>query len=120
MNIQTTANNLDLTPDIQSYLQKRLAVLDKFLKEDKETNAHVILSKESNHHRNGDIFSAEITMHVKGKPMFAKSEQESLFAAIDIMKDEIARSLKQNKNKKDTLIRKGGRKVKAMLRGLRF
>ena len=120
MNIQTTANNLDMTPEIQSYLEKRLSVLDKFLSEDKETNAHVILAKESNHHRHGDIFSAEITMHVKGQHMFAKSEQESLYAAIDIMKDEIARSLKQNKNKKDTMLKRGGRTVKAMLKGLKF
>jgi ribosomal subunit interface protein len=120
MNIQTTAHNLDMTPEIQSYLDKRLSVLEKFLGGSENINVHVVLSKESNHHRHGDIFSAEVNMHINGENVFAKTEQESLFAAIDIVKDEVAGSLRHRKDRKETMFKKGHRKVKQIMRGLKF
>ena len=120
MNIQTTAHNLDVTSEIQSYLEKRLSVLEKFLKGHDSVNVKVILSKDSNHHRHGDIFSAEVNMYIGGESLFAKTEQESLFAAIDIVKDEIAGTLRHRKDRKETMFKKGHRKVKQMLRGLKF
>jgi putative sigma-54 modulation protein len=120
MKIQTTAHNLNVTSEIQSYLDKRLSVLEKFLKENENTNVRVILSKDSNHHRHGDIFSAEVNMHIGGENIFAKTEQESLFAAIDIVKDEIAGSLRHRKDRKETMFKKGHRKVKQIMRGLKF
>lgn len=120
MNIQTTAHNLDVTSDVKSYLEKRLSVLKNFLGNSDQVNVHVVLSKESNHHRHGDIFSAEINMHIGGEHVFAKTEQESLYAAIDIVKDEISGSLRHRKDKKETMFKKGHRKLKGMLRGLKF
>jgi len=120
MNIQTTAHNLDMTPEIQSYLEKRLSVLEKFLKENENSNVHAVLSKDSNHHRHGDIFSAEVNIQIGGENVFAKTEQESLFAAIDIVKDEIAGSLRHRKDRKETMFKKGHRQVKQIMKGLKF
>ncbi len=121
MKIQTTAHNVELTPEINSYLEKRLQTLEKLIStESVSLVINVVLGKESNHHQNGDIFSTEINMVVSGQHVYAKTEQESLYAAIDIAKDEVAHALRNQKTKKETLWRKGNRKVKAMLRGFKF
>jgi putative sigma-54 modulation protein len=121
MKIQTTGHNIELTTDIHSYLEKRLGTLSRLLpSEPNDVIVDVVLGKENNHHKNGDVYTAEVNMLVYGNNVYARTEQESLFAAIDIVKDEIARGLRSTKTKKETLWKRGGRSIKKMLRGMKF
>jgi len=121
MKIHTTGHNIELTADIHSYVEKRLDTLSRLLPAQSDAViVDVVLGKENNHHKNGDIYTAEINMLVYGSTVYAKTEQESLFAAIDIVKDEIGRGLRSTKTKKETLWRRGGLSIKKMLRGMKF
>jgi len=120
MKIQTTAHNVELTEKLSEYLEKRLGTLDKLISDKSATLAHVRVGKEGNHHKTGDIYFTEINLTVDGDSFYAKSEQESLYASIDIAKDELLHSLKGKKEKKETLWRKGNQKIKAMARRLKF
>jgi ribosomal subunit interface protein len=115
-NIKTT--NIFLTSAISEYLDKKLTHLDKFIKpEDKETvMCYVDIGKTTNHHKTGDIFKAEFTLHIRGKSIRAVSEQEDLYAALDEVNDETAKELKSYKEKKDSLIKRGGARIKAMIK----
>ena len=77
----------------------------------------VELARTTAHHQTGDIFRAEIHLHVAGKYLNAVSEEAAIFAAIDDAKDEMARSLKAYKTKRVTLLKKGSTQIKAMLQG---
>ena len=117
MKINLKGSNLALTPQIREYLDTRLAHLQKFLPEGDDASViDVELGKPTNHHHTGDIFRAEINVNIGSRTFRAVSEQQDLFAAIDDMKDEIARELSSEKEKRISLVRRGGQKLKNLLR----
>lgn len=117
-NIKTT--NIFLTPAITEYLEKRLSHLDKFIKpEDKEiVMCYVDIGRTTKHHKTGDVFRAEFTLHIGGKSIRALSEKEDLYSAIDATNDEMAKEIKSYKEKKDGLLKRGGTKIKTLLKSL--
>ncbi len=118
MNINIKANNIELTGDIRNYFNKKAEALEKLIdKNDESVALNVILSKMTKHHQKGDIFKAEINLHISGKVFNASSEEEDLFAAIDLVKDEMLRELRSHKDKRIGLIKRGGNKIKNFLKG---
>lgn len=119
MTIHLKGANLTITPEILHYLDKRLESVQKFLPKDGEAFVVSIeLGKTTNRHQTGDIFRAEITVYIGKKSFRAVSERQDLYSAIDDMKDEITRELGSYKEKRISLIRRGGQKIKNLLRGL--
>lgn len=117
MNIKAT--NFSLTPAIEDYVGKRLGVLERFILEgDESAHAQVEIGRTTKHHKGGDIFRAEINLHIAGKNFYSTSEKEDLYAAIDDVKDEITRELTSWKDKRIGFVRRGGRKIKDMIRGI--
>ena len=119
MKINEKGTNLSITPEIRDYLYKKLEHLKKFI-QGAEANAlaEVELGKISNHHKSGDIFRAEINLHLAGENWRAVSEQSDLLAAIDIAKDEMVRELQSGKDKRVSLLRRGGARVKGLLKSI--
>lgn len=100
-------------------MEKRLLGIQKFLPED--DGACVIdveLGKTTEHHQAGDIFKAEINLNYFGKTFRAVSVMPDLYSAIDDMKAEITRELSSFKEKKISLLRRGGQRIKKILRGI--
>lgn len=117
MNIQIKATNISLTPEIESYLRKRLSKADRFLNEERGSElTRVELSKTTNHHRSGDLFRAETTLELKGKSLFAYAEEEDLYPAIDRMQAEIIREIVSHKGRRQSLFLRGASRIKKMLR----
>ena len=127
MNIQIkTKGGLTTTDAITEYVNKRCESLEKFTVNDPTAFAVVELSRTTEHHKHGDIFRAEI--HITGKnisknggknsDIFVSAEREDLYAAIDAVRDEAVRELSSAKAKRTTLVRRGGAKVKAMIKGI--
>ncbi len=112
--------NDSLTPAITDYVEKRLTHLDKFIspEEIEVVMCYVDIGKISNHHKTGDIFKAEFNLHIGKKTLRAVSEKEDLYAAIDSVNDEMAKELKSHKEKKTSFLRKGGAKIKELLKGM--
>jgi len=122
MNIKNNikATGVELTPEINAYLDKRLSALGKFVDPNDDANiCYVELAKISEHHRTGDIFKAEFTLHVGGKSFRAVAEEADLNTAIDKAKDELLRELRKSKTKRINLIRRGGRSIKDFIKGFR-
>lgn len=119
MKINEKGVNMDITSDIRDYLYKKLEHVEKFLNPaDQSTMCDVELGKISNHHNKGDVFRTEINLHIAGKNLRAESEMDDLFASIDIAKDEIIREIQTNKDKKVSMMKRGGAKIKNMIKGL--
>jgi ribosomal subunit interface protein len=118
MNINIKTKGISLTPSISDYADKRLAGIGKLLGGDPSFICDLELGKTSEHHHKGDIFRAEIHITGKGKDSYASAEDQDLYTAIDIMRDEITRELKASKGKRLSFIRRGGTRVKEMMRGV--
>jgi len=119
MNIKIKATNFEITPAIEDYIGKRISSLDKFARDkDGSARCDIEVGKTTKHHRSGDVFRAEINLHVSGKNFYAVSEKDDLYAAIDEVRDEIAYALTSYKDRTITVMRRGALKVKNMLKGL--
>lgn len=116
MNIQIKATAIELTPALSSYAEKRLDSIKKYFETDKMPTMYVELGKESNHHKSGDIFRAEVRIGGAGQNFYAVSLAPDLYAAIDAVKDEIIREITKVKGKRETLMRKGGKMIKDAMR----
>lgn len=116
VNIKTT--DLDLTEALEDYLTTKISKLEQLVDEnDTSAIADVEVGKSVGGQRSGEIYRAEINLHVAGAYLYAESEKDDIRAAIDEVKDEMVRELRKNKEKKETLFRKGARKMKEMIRG---
>ena len=118
MNIKIKTTGISLTPAISEYADKRLEKVTKVIGNDPSYICDVELAKTTSHHKNGDIFRAEIHIVGKGKDLYASAEDADLYAAIDLVRDEIIREIRASKGKRLSFIRKGGAQVKAMMKGM--
>ncbi len=112
------ATDFSMTPAIKNYVEERVNYLDKFVSpENKELPmCYIEIGKTTNHHKNGDLFKAEFTIHIGGDSFRAESEQEDLYAALDKVTEGMTEELKSFKDKKISLIKRGGAKLKSLLR----
>lgn len=115
-NIKVT--NITLTPAISDYIEKKVDMLEKFF-EGEEVLARVEIGKTTKHHKSGDVFKAEVHLIFGGYDHYAVAERDDLYAAIDEVKDEIARGVTSKKKKTMSLIRRGGGQIKNIIKGLR-
>jgi ribosomal subunit interface protein len=113
------AVNIELTPDIRDYIEKRTSSFDKFFHRYNDSAiVNVEVGKNTLHHKNGDVYQAEITISGIGTTMRAVSEEADLYSAIDIAKESMMQDLSTQKDRSVTLFRRGARSVKKMLKGL--
>lgn len=118
MKTKITATNMDLTSAIESYVDEKLASIEKFAipHEKEELFVEIEVGKTTKHHEHGDVFRAEANVRVRGKHFRAVSEKSDLYAAIDDVKDELARVLNSYKGKERNLARKGAAMIKNLIR----
>lgn len=118
MKLNLKATNINISPQVRSYLERKLASLTKLVDfDDSAVTLDVELGRTTRHHQTGDIFFAEINIY-RGKESFrAVTDRPDIMSAIDGMRDAIARELSSRKDKQISLIRRSGLLAKAMLRG---
>ena len=91
MNLNITGHHVEVTPAIRDYVGNKL---DRVIRHfDNVTSVNVILSVEKLAQK------AEVTLHVRGKDIFAESQDEDMYAAIDLMTDKLDRQVLKYKRK---------------------
>jgi putative sigma-54 modulation protein len=94
MNLNITGHHIEVTPAIRDYVTSKL---DRVIRHfDHVTSVHVILSVEKLQQK------AEVTLHVKGKDIFADSVNADLYASIDALVDKLDRQVVKHKEKTST------------------
>lgn len=118
MKIIIKATQIDLTPSIHQYIEEKIGSLEKFLKRfDPElTEARVEVGRIKHGQRQGEIFRAEVNLRVNGKLLRVVKVEESLQAAIDFARDELAKMIRGYKDKEETKIMRGARSWKKFWR----
>ena len=118
MNINLKATNFELTPAIREYAEKKVNGLEKFIhRTDESVQAWVEIGRTTSHHLKGDVYRAEIQIHIPhyGKGVRAESVGETLNEAIDGAHDKIKLELEKVKDRKISLVRKGARAIKNLI-----
>ena len=125
MKINIKATGIELTPAISNYVNRKISSVEKYLpaqtgldKGKTDIVAQVEVGIITKHHKTGNIFRAEVHITGSDVDIYSVSEQEDLYAAIDIVKDEVVRNIVQSKSKRLTLTRRGAEMLKNMMKGL--
>ncbi len=122
MNINLQSKNMEITPAIHDYVMKRITNLEKLLeKMEVDGEGAVVsfdLSKNTNHHKGGSIFHADCRIQVKGEEFYGSADEEDLYMAIDSVKETLFKEISKNKDRKQTLFKRGAISVKKMMKGL--
>jgi putative sigma-54 modulation protein len=96
MNLTISGHHLDVTPAIREYV---VAKLDRITRHfDQLVDITVLLSIEKPAEKERRQ-KAEVTVHVKGKDLFAECTSEDLYAAIDQLMDKLDRQVVRHKDK---------------------
>ena len=113
---------MGLTEAISEYVEKRVTNLEKLLGKIEENGGEVSVvfevSQSSKRHKSGDIFHADCLVKIKGEEYYASADEGDLYAAVDKIKDTLFREISKDKDRTQTLLHRGARSVKKMLKGL--
>ncbi len=122
MQINLQGKNIELTDPIKDYVLKRVTNLEKLLSsiktERSEVSVRFEVGKTSNHHKSGEVFHANCLIKIDGKEFYSSAEEEDLYQAIDSVKETLFNEIGKNKDRRQTLFKRGAISVKKMLKGL--
>jgi ribosomal subunit interface protein len=92
MKIIIKFTNLDSTPAIRKYVETKIGSVARFIKrwdEGDTVEAQVELARRSFHHKKGDVFKAEVNLHLPGKMLRAVERDWDIRVAIDKVKSKL-------------------------------
>jgi putative sigma-54 modulation protein len=122
MQINLQGKNIELTEAIKDYILKRVTNLEKLLAnietEKGEAMVNFEVVKTTNHHKAGEIFHADCIISLAGEKFYGSSDHEDLYSAIDEVKERLFNEIQKNKDRKQTLFKRGASSIKKMLKGL--
>jgi len=91
MNLTVSGHHVALTPAIRSYVESKLSRITRHF--DHVIDVNVILSVNKLKQK------AEVTVHVRGKDIFVESDDQDLYAAIDMLVDKLDRQIIKYKDR---------------------
>ncbi len=104
MKIDISTKNITLDEPLKVFIEEKIGGLDHLIGSN-NGRAKVEIGKPSEHHRSGDIFSAEVNLSLGGKLLRATCTHEDLRNAIVDVKDELQTQIKKFKEKRTDLER---------------
>ncbi len=122
MQINLQGKNIELTEAIKDYVSKRVTNLEKLLSGIEKAGGEVAVTfevgKSTKHHKSGVVFHAYCLINTKGKEFYSSADEEDLYVAIDTVKENLFREISKNKDRRQTLFKRGAISVKKMMKGL--
>jgi putative sigma-54 modulation protein len=96
MNLKINSRHVEVTPAMRTHLEAGLAKIRKHFDHVIDASAFLIVdnAKEKDLRQ-----SAEITLHLKGKELFAEAHNEDLYHAMDSVVDKLERQVVKHKEK---------------------
>lgn len=104
MTITISTKNITLDEPLRIFIEEKIGGLDHLIG-NSDGQARVEIGKPSEHHRSGNIFSAEVNLSIGGKLLRATCSHEDLRNAITDVKDELQSQIKKFKEKRTDLSR---------------
>jgi ribosomal subunit interface protein len=97
--ISLKGTNIDITDALQAYVEEKVEALSKICGSfDPSDELRIEIGKVTQHHAKGPYFRAEMFLVLPGKELMASQESEDLYEAIDGVKDQMRRQLKEYKD----------------------
>ncbi|AEF95381.1 sigma 54 modulation protein/ribosomal protein S30EA [Desulfotomaculum nigrificans CO-1-SRB] len=91
MKVQVRGKNIDVTPALRDYVEKRLGKLEKFLDNIGEAQATLVVE--------GDAQKIEVTIPVNGMLLRGEEATGDMYSAIDLVVEKMERQISRYKGK---------------------
>lgn len=117
LNYNIKGTGVEITPELRSYVEKRLAPAEKLLEGD--TTAHADVELEYSMVRDGGKYRAEFTVSSGGTVYRVEDLGGTMHEAIDLAAGELTRDLTKKRKKRLKVLRHSAVRVKEFLRGWR-
>ena len=96
MELQISAKNVEITQEIEDYIQKKIGKLSRYLPN--LTEAKVEVHEESTR-SSQDRFTVQVTLNSKGVLLRGEERAESVYVAVDAVDKVLARQIERYKGK---------------------
>ncbi|QPC47498.1 ribosome hibernation-promoting factor, HPF/YfiA family [Mangrovibacillus cuniculi] len=103
LNYNIRGENIEVTPAIREYVEKKLDKIDRYFTDTPDANAHVNLKVYSD--RNAKV---EVTIPMPHLVLRAEERNEDMYAAIDLIVDKLERQIRKHKTKVNRKMRERG------------
>jgi len=124
MKIDIKTTNLTLTDSITQFVEEKIGSLDKFIPgflqggEDEgrhpPVEAFVEIARTTNHHRQGEVYRAEVTIKIGGTVLRAEKEEWDIRVAVDAVREDLRMMLEKQKGIYEAKVKKGARTLKRL------
>jgi putative sigma-54 modulation protein len=99
-NIAITGSKVEVTPELEKYIQKKIGKLDKRLKRTVRNDIRAdVKLQEAQSKKNGKRCTCEVILHIPGATLTAVESTMNMFAAVDIVETKLQNQLKKHKEK---------------------
>lgn len=112
--INFKVTSAQVSDELKDVVEMKFSSLEKFI-----GNATAICDVEFEKmtaQHSGNVFRMEANLQIDGKLYRAEATMDSFEKAIDEVRSELDKELRRANSKKETLFKRGGRKIKEMLR----
>jgi putative sigma-54 modulation protein len=91
MNLNMTGHHVEITPSMRAYVSNKMTRINRHF--DHVIDVSMVLSVEKLRQK------IEANVHLSGKDIFVESENEDMYAAIDLLVDKLDRQIIKHKEK---------------------
>lgn len=106
MAINVRGKNLDITPALSDYVEKRAKKVTKYFENTGDIT--VLLTVEKGRHQSGNFHHVEVTVPVNGLLIRGEERTADMYASIDQVMDKIEKQIEKYKTKLEKRFRGGG------------
>ncbi|HWJ79007.1 MAG TPA: ribosome-associated translation inhibitor RaiA [Niallia sp.] len=94
MNFNIRGENIEVTPAIREYVEKKIAKLERYFSETPDANVNVNLKTY-----NDKTAKVEVTIPMSQLLLRAEEDHVDMYAAIDLITDKLERQIRKHKTK---------------------
>lgn len=98
MDVTIRGRNIEVTPRLQEYVEKKVDRLDRYLSTINEVRVDLAVE---NTRSNADSQVAQFTMHTKKRILRAEARTDDIYASIDASIDKLHRQIERYKGKRE-------------------
>jgi putative sigma-54 modulation protein len=103
MNYVIRGENIEVTPAIREYVEKKISKLERYFTETPEANVHVNLKVYQDKKA-----KVEVTIPLPHLVLRAEESKDDMYAAIDLISDKLERQIRKHKTKVNRKFREKG------------
>lgn len=103
MNYNIRGENIEVTPALRDYVEKKISKLDRYFLETLNTDVHVNLKVNQD-----KTAKVEVTIPLPQLVLRAEEVHEDMYAAIDLIVDKLERQIRKHKTKVNRKLREKG------------